>query len=282
MSENKIKRANKRNEKILNAATKRERAELKHEEDKLNVENNIKNATPTENNNTPVETDTQKIVMVLFKVSNASTIEELSYKLFSSNYNKTYVNAYLNIIKTNNKSAPELINPVTETTSTPTNETDESTVSKVKNMVLNMINFKNEPSYYYLAVFTYNKKEEWNYSDTNHVFPILKNTYDNVSLKGFQKIQNPTVTNSKTSQPEAQSVSVKDNGRGIDSGEDIVDFLSDTLENNDGKTDYVRAPKLIKANSAPSKAKGGKKIKKVKTLKRKSFQPRKRISRKKV
>ncbi len=224
---------------------------------------------------TPILTVDQNIVMALFKVSNASTIEELSYKLFSSNYNKTYVNAYLNIIKTNNKSAPELINPVTETTSSPTNETDESTVSKVKNMVLNMINFKNEPSYYYLAVFTYNN-EGWNYSDTNHVFPIFKNTYDNVSLKGFQKIQNINmsklneISNSQKKQ-ESVSVNGKDSGEEVDNksnGAEILNLLTDVLE----------PPELTRQ----VKTNGGKKIKKVNTLKRKSFQTRQRITRKKL
>ncbi len=271
MSNNeKNKRANKRNEKLLKAATK-----LK--EDELNLENYIKTATPTENKNTPVETDDQKIVMALFKVSNASTIEELSYKLFSSNYNKTYVNAYLNIIKTNNKSAPELINPVTETTSTPTNETDESTVSKFKNMVLNMINFKNEPSYYYLAVFTYNN-EGWNYSDTNHVFPIFKNTYDNVSLKGFQKIQNINmsklneISNSQKKQ-ESVSVNGKDSGEEVDNKSNGAEFLNLV-------TDVLEHPELKRSRQVTTK--GGKKIKKVNTLKRKSFQTRQRITRKKL
>jgi mannose-6-phosphate isomerase class I len=253
------------NKEKIKAEIKAERLRTKKQKSSIRVED-------TNNDNSPTPTDSQKIVMVLFKVSNASTIQELSYKLFSSIDNKNSINAYLNIIKTNNKSAPELINPVTETPTTPTNETDESSVSKFKNMLLNIINFKNEPSYYYLAVFTYNKKEGWNYSDTNHVFPILKNTYDNVSLKGFQKIQNPTVTNSNTSQTLSEKVSENDNRRGIDSGEDLVDLL-DTLE----PTNYGKPPLDRGARSI-----GGKKIKKVKTLKRKSFQPRKRISRKKV
>ncbi len=74
-------RRKERNSKKKFTTDSEKKTQTKEEEntgDELNVENDIKIATPTENNNTPVETDTQKIVMVLFKVSNASTIEELS------------------------------------------------------------------------------------------------------------------------------------------------------------------------------------------------------------